>query len=64
MCCGNALAGAGGASGAGDVAAAVEVDGPAGGCKLVPWLLARVRRVPMTAAMSGELRAVHGATVE
>jgi hypothetical protein len=64
MCCGNALAGAGSASGAGDVTAAVEVDGPAGGCKLVPWLLAWVRQVPMMAAMSGELRVVHGLTIE
>ena len=64
MCCGNALAGAGSASGAGEVTVAVEVDGPVGGCKLVPWLLAQVRQVPMTVAMSGELRAVYGVTIE
>jgi hypothetical protein len=40
MCCGNDLAGAGSVGGAGDVTVAVEVDGPAGSWKLVPWLLA------------------------
>jgi len=64
MCCGNALAGAGRVSGAGDVAVAVEVDGPVGGCKLVPWLLAQVQRVPMTVAISGKLRAVHRVMIE
>jgi len=39
MCCRNGLAGTGGAGGAGDVTAAVEVDGPVGSCRLVPWLL-------------------------
>jgi len=59
MCCGSGLAGTGGAGGAGGVTAAVGVDGPVGGCMLVPWLLVRVWRVPMTAAVSGELRAVY-----
>ena len=47
MCCGCDLAGAVGAEGAGGVGAAEEVDGPAGGCMLVLWLLARMQQVPI-----------------
>jgi hypothetical protein len=36
MCYRNGLASAGSAGGAGDVTAAVEVDGLVGGCKLMP----------------------------
>jgi hypothetical protein len=42
MCYGNDLAGADGAGSVGGVAAAEEVDGPAGHCMLVPWLLVQV----------------------
>jgi len=62
MCCRCDLAGTGGAEGVGGVGATVEVDGLAGGCILVPWLLARVQRVPMAAAVSGRLSAILGAT--
>ena len=58
------MAGTGSAGGTGGVAAAVEVDGPAGSCMLVPWLLACVWRVPMMVAMSGELRTVHKAMLK
>jgi hypothetical protein len=60
MCCGCDLAGAVGAEGAGSIGAAEEVDGPAGGCMLVPWLLACVWRVPIVEA--GVLSAVLRAT--
>ena len=58
MCCGCDLAGTVGAEGVGSVGVAEEMDGPAGGCMLVPWLLARVRRVPI--AEAGGLSAVLG----
>ncbi len=64
MCCGSGLAGTGSAGSAGSVTVAVRVDGLAGGCMLVPWLLACVWQVPMTAAVSGELRVVHEATLK
>ena len=62
MCCGNDLAGADSAGGAGGIAVAEEVDGPAGSCMLVPWLLVQVQRVPIMAAVSGGLSAIQGAT--
>jgi hypothetical protein len=60
MCCRCDLAGTVGAKGAGSIGMAEEVDGPAGGCMLVLWLLARVRQVPV--AEAGGLSAVLGAT--
>jgi len=60
MCCRCDLAGAVGAEGVGGIGAAEEVDGPVGGCMLVPWLLVCVQQVPIVEA--GVLSAVLGAT--
>jgi hypothetical protein len=62
MCCRCDLADAGGAEGAGGISAAEDVDGPAGGCMLAPWLLVHVQQVPIAAAVSGGLSAVPRAT--